>query len=135
MLSRITQYILTLNRPVMVGLIFILLIAVLSCSHIPIISHADGASEAGCNQIFLANYTTTKYNILFYGLALFAFVVLVIQIKRNICHQLYYSRTFYTSLLFLKLSRFLFKLHNPLVTAFRQGILHPQIYNFFVITN
>jgi len=124
------------HKTVLMGLIFVLTFLILSCGHVQIIGHSDGVSSAECNRsFFLANYTSTKdSNLLLLSTLLLAFVALALLRKNNIGNSQRLDMFSLPSLTFLKLNWSIVQLYDPILKAFRRGILHPQIYSPIFVT-
>lgn len=121
------------RKIVLVGFIFALLMVVLLCGHVSIVGNIAAEAGAECSTIFLGNNIHMKDNTVF-SLLLFSFIALAALLKNDIRLRPHYDISFTFSRILLKLTQLIHKLYNPILKAFRLGILHPQIYNFARIT-
>lgn len=113
------------------GLFFVLLAAALSCGPLGLVNHF---AEPKCGKVaLLTNFILPRDNTLSYGLLFFSFIALAMWLKKNIIFKQRLNVSFCPWLIFLKICQFVFKSFNPILEAFRQGILHRQIYNFAII--
>ncbi len=109
------------NKLVLIGLVFIFLNFVIYCTAF----HNDSNCSA---HLFLTSQSSFVYSLLFFS------IILVIFFRRN-QNLLPDNISYLSPLIFLWSCKFLFKIYNPILEAFRQGIIHPQIYNFRVVSN
>lgn len=133
-MDRCTRNTLFLYKSVILGLVFVLLVAVLSCGYFPIVGHLANITKAGCDKIIFLVNSSSRDNISF-ALLLFSFIAFVILLRKSIINQRYLNVSLRPSLIFLKVAKFIFKLYNPILQALRRGILHSQVYNFAIITD
>ena len=117
------------HKIVLVGFIFALLMVVFLCGHISIIGNMAAEAGAECSIVFLGNNIHMKDSTAFF-LLLFSFIALVALLKNNIRFHPHHDISLTFSRILLKLTQLVHKLYNPILKAFRLGILHPQIYNF-----
>ncbi|MFQ6049600.1 MAG: hypothetical protein ACE5J0_00990 [Candidatus Paceibacterales bacterium] len=115
------------NGLLLIGLIFAFLVFFIFCEHL----HGD--SE--CNvHFFLTNQISSKENLLIYSLSLSSFVIISVIFFRKYQNLLPANISLSASLMSLWFWQFIFKIYNPILEAFRRGIIHPQIYNFSVVS-
>jgi len=125
-----TINILYFPKTLLTGLVFVLLISVLFCGHIQIGNHSVGAEAVECSSSFFSsNYISTKNDAISLSLLFFSFVVLVLLIKNTVTSQNRFDVFFWPPFIFFRIAQLLSQLRNPILKAFRRGILHPQIYN------
>lgn len=116
MLAQPSKNLLFSKSSLLIGLILIFLAFVIYCGSFH--------NSSGCNvHLFL----TSQFSLFF-------IVSLVALFKKNQSLSLLYSVFLFPSLIFLWFQKFAFKIYNPILEAFRQGIIHSQIYNFQLIS-
>lgn len=110
-----------LKSLLLIGLILILLAFVIYCT-----LHYD-SSECDV-RLFLTSQTSFIYTLLFFS------INLVVLLRRD-QNFLLINILLFSSLIFLWFREFAFKIYNPILEAFRQGIIHPQIYNLQLVSS
>ncbi len=121
MLNQLTKKHLFSNKLVLIGLILILFIFVIYCGS----SHSSSECSV---HLFLTSQAPFIYSLLFFS------IILVIFFRRN--QDLLPINIFpFSPLISLWFYKFLFKIYDPILEAFRQGIIHPKIYSFQLISS
>ncbi len=110
----------------LIGLICLFLTFIIFCEYL----HNDPE----CNvHLFLTNQFQSKENILLYSILLFFITNLIFSLKRN-QNFLLGNISPFASLRSFWFWQFGFKIYNSILEAFRRGIIHPQVYNFIVVS-
>lgn len=113
-------------RLLLIGLICLIFTFIVFCEY----SHNDPECKV---HLFLTNQFQPKENILLYSILLFFIANLTFSLKRN-QNFLPGNISSFASLIFLWFWQFGFKVYNSILEAFRRGIIHPQTYNFLVVS-
>lgn len=117
---------------VILGLVFVLLAFILSCGYVQQNSHSAATEGIECNRTpSLANFVSTKDSGLFLSILFLSFVALALFIKGGLRPRLH-ANAISPSLIFLKATKSIPKIYNPILQALRRGIIQPQIYNLVI---
>jgi len=119
------------------GLVLVLLMIVLSCGSFQAVSHSGGATAMDCQGIVpLASmgHTINRDNVID-ALLLLSLVVLFVLIRNTVSRRQDVDTSLRNSFVLIKVGQFISKLYNPILKAFRRGIIHTQIYNFAQVTD
>lgn len=131
---RIAKILLPSQKSVIFGLIFVLLMLILSCGYIQQTNHLPIVKGIECYRSLslMMNFAPTKDNGLFLIILFFSFIAPALFIKNGLRKHLHSNKLSRPSLIFLKATESIPKLYNPILQALRRGILQSQIYNFAV---
>ena len=115
------------NNLLLVGLACGLLTFVIFCEYFH--------NELECDiHLFLTGQSSFKKTLFIYSILLFFIANLTFSFLRRQNFSL--TDVFSPfSLICLWFRQFIFKIYNPILEAFRRGIIHSQIYNFSVVSN
>jgi len=122
------------HKPVLLGLILILLALTISCGYIQAANHSVDGEGMKCDKSWsLVNYMPTKDEGLLLSIIFFSLIALALLIKSGLRLIWNFIDPLRPSLISLKAFEPISKLYNPILQALRRGILNPQIYNLAVI--
>jgi len=119
------------RKNITLGLIFVLLVVMLFCGHFQVIGLADSGNMlniAGIQTVFSVDgmgQGAVFFSIFLLLLATSIFALLILA-PPGICKNVDYDTT--RRRIFSNISLFFFKLFDPLLQAFRKGIIHSKRY-------
>lgn len=122
------------QKSVILGLVFVLLALILSCGYVQTNDHSVAVAKgAECDRAFsFANLAPTKDSGLFFMVLFLSFIALALLIRGNLLAGRHPSIFSSPSLIYLKATKHIPKLYNPILQALRRGILQPKIYDLAV---
>ena len=116
---------------ILASVLLVSILGVFSCAGNQFFSH--GMPGMGEECIFLGFVSTpVKQEFFFYSLLLFVLVALATSFHRERQDEKSLFGILFYTIFFERITRFAWKLLDPLARAFREGILGSQLYNFSV---